>query len=79
MHINFACTTPTQNSPTDTSDTAAMSTMLSSYDSWNGEMLGPDFSSGVSLCEDYSEGELDYDFQDIKTYLIKMCNELLDD
>ena len=42
-------------------------------------MLGPDFSSGVSLCEDYSEAELDYDFQDIKTYLIKMCNELLDD
>ena len=79
MHINFACATPTQNSPTDTSDTAAMSTMLSSYDSWNGEMLGPDFSSGVSLCEDYSEAELDYDFQDIKTYLIKMCNELLDD
>ena len=79
VHLNNTSTCQTQHSPADTLDTAALSTKLSSYDSWNGEMMGPGFSSDVSLCDDYSEGEQDYEFQDIKNYLVKMCNELLAD
>ena len=79
MHENCNAQIQTQNSPTETQDTAAMSTRLSSYDSWNGEMLGQDFSSSLSMNEVDSEGELDLEFHDIKNYLVKMCNELLDD
>ena len=58
----------------ENTDGAAISTKISSYGSWSGELLGQDIS--MTMTED-SEGE--DNFADLESYLIKMCDDLLDD
>ena len=52
-----------------------MSTMFSSYGSWSGELLAP----GEGMLSDSEDLESDEVNEDLERYIIKMCNELLDD